>query len=99
MPCKLEAAITTEWPGKTREQSQGPATALAGRNGDVIKRLAVAAHQRHLLGLAPAGVLLHYAGGWFKFRDVTAAFATDVWIVFHVVIPACTTSISARLIR
>jgi len=45
--------------------------------------LAVGAHQCQLLGLPPAGVLLHYAGGWFKLWDDAAAFAAGIWIVSH----------------
>jgi len=51
-----------------------------------MKGLAVETYQCQLLVLAPAGVLLHYAGGGFKFRDVAATFAADIWIVLHVVI-------------
>ena len=61
-----------------------------------MERLAVAAYQCQLLELAPAGVLLHQTGGGFKFRDVAATFAAGIWIVFHVVIPPCTTSIGVR---
>ena len=88
--------ITAVWPRKTGEQPQGAITAHTGRNGSVKERLTVEAYQRHLLVLAPAGVLLHHAGGGFKFRDVAATFAAGIWIVFHVVIPPCTTSIGAR---
>ncbi|MEN8133416.1 MAG: hypothetical protein ABFS45_25260 [Pseudomonadota bacterium] len=52
---------------------------------------AVGAHQRHLLGLSPAGVLLHYAGSWFKFPDDAAAFAAGIGIAFHEGTPFCTT--------
>ena len=93
MTCSLEAAITTVWPSKTREQPQGAVTAPAGRNGDAMKWPAVGAYQRQLLGLSPAGVLLHYAGGRFKFRDDAAAFAAGIWIVFHGGIPSCSSPI------
>ena len=83
MPYPLEATIITVWPCKTGEQPQGAVTAPAGRNGDAIEWPAVGAHQRQLLGLSPAGVLLHDAGSWFKFRDDATAFAAGIWIVFH----------------
>ena len=60
-----------------------------------MKGLAVETYQCQLLELAPTGVLLHHAGGGFKFRDVAATFAAGIWIVFHVV-PPCTTAIGAR---
>ena len=83
MPYPLEATIITVWPCKTGKYPQGAITAPAGRNGDAIKRPTVGTHQRQLLGLSPAGVLLHDASGGFKFRDDAAAFAADIWIVFH----------------
>jgi len=94
MTCSFKAAITTVWPCKTREQPQWAVTAPAGRNGDALEWPAVGAYQRQLLGAPPAGVLLHYAGGWFKFRDDAAAFAADIWIKFHVGIPSCTAAIA-----
>ena len=93
MPCPLEAAIVTVWPCKTGEQPQGAVTAPAGRNGDAIEWPAVGAHQRQLLGLSPAGVLLHDASGGFKFRDDATAFAAGIWIVFHEGIHSCIASI------
>jgi hypothetical protein len=53
--------------------------------------LAVEAHERKLLELAATGVLLHHAGGWFKFRDDAATFTAGIWNVFHKVIPSCAT--------
>ena len=89
MPYPLEALITTVWTCKSSEQLQGTVTASADSNRDAVKWLTVDAHQRQLLGLSPAGVLLHYSGGWFKCRDDAAAFATGIWIVFHKDIPPC----------
>ena len=94
MPYPLEAAITTVWPCETREQPQGAVTAPAGINGYAMEWPAVGAYQRQLLGLSPAGVLLHYAGGWFKFRNDATTFTADVWIVFHEGIHSCTASIA-----
>ena len=94
MTCLLEAAITTVWPCKTREQPQGAITAPAGNYGDAMEWPAVGAHQRQLLELSPAGVLLHYAGGWFKFRDDATTFAAGIWSEFHGGIPSCTASIA-----
>ena len=91
MPYPLEAAIITVWPCKTGEQPQGAVTAPADRNWNTIEWPAVGTHQRQLLGLSPAGVLLHGAGGWLKFRDDAAAFAASIWTVFHEGIPSCTT--------
>ena len=75
MPCSLEAAIITIWPCKTGEQPQGAVTTPASRKGDAKKWPAVAAHQCQLLGLSPAGVLLHDASGGFKLRDAAAVNA------------------------
>ena len=83
MMCSIEAATTTVWPCKTREQPQRAVTALARRDGNAMQWHAVAAHQLQLLGPPPAGVLLHHAGSWFKFRDDAATFAAGIWIVFH----------------
>jgi hypothetical protein len=95
MPYQLKATIITVWPCKTGEQPQGAVTAPAGRNGDAMEWPAVGAHQRQLLGLSPAGVLLHDASGGFKFRNDAAAFATGIWIVFHGGIHSCTASITS----
>jgi hypothetical protein len=78
MPYPLEAPITTVRPCKTREQSQGAVTALTGCSRDAGEWLAVAAHQRKLLELAATGILLHHAGGWFKFQDDAAAFTAGI---------------------
>ena len=91
MPCPLKALVTTIWPCKTREQSQGTVTALADCRRDAGEWLAVEAHERKLLGLAATGVLLHHTGGWFKLRDDAATFTAGIWIVLHKVIPSCTT--------
>jgi hypothetical protein len=91
MPYPLKAPVTTIWPCKTREQSQGAVTALTGCSRDMGEWLAVEAHERKLLELAATGVLLHHAGGWFKFRDDAATFTAGIWNVFHKVIPSCAT--------
>lgn len=90
MPYPLEATIITVWPCKTGEQPQGAVTAPAGGNGNTKKRPAIGTHQRQLLGLSPAGVLLHDASGGFKFRNDAAAFAASIWIAFHEGTPSCT---------
>ena len=83
MPYPLKTPITAVWPCKTRQQSQGAVAALTGGSRDVGHWLAVEAHERKLLKLAATGVLLHHAGGWFKFRDYAATFTAAIWIVLH----------------
>jgi len=90
MTCSLEAAIITIWPCKTREQPQRAITTLASKNWAAMEWLAVDAHQLQLLRPPPAGILLHHAGSWFKFRDDAATFAAGIWVVFHGDIHSCT---------